>query len=151
MANRPYDAQYEPRPQESARDEARRYESFLGALARAGPGPRDRAERIAVGVLCPLERRLSGGEARDLNFELPWAMRDLLRSCALDPRASPERWGADEFLARVAEDLELDPADVERTVRIVLSTVRSLLSEKEASDVLAQLPPDLQALWAPPA
>lgn len=151
MSNRPYDAWYEPRPLERQRDETRRYESFMGALERAGLGPRDRAERIAVGVLCPLEQRISSGEARDLNDELPWALADLLRTCELHPKQRPHRWGADEYLTLVAGHLQVEPAEAEGMVRTVLSTVRSLLSDKEASDLLAQLPPDLQALWAPPA
>jgi uncharacterized protein (DUF2267 family) len=69
----------------------------------------------------------------------------------LDARSRPERFGRDELLARVAEDLGVEEADVEGVVRTVLQQVRGLLSEKEASDVMGQLPPDLQALWAPPA
>lgn len=151
MANRPYDATYQPRPADGARDDGRRHETLLSALERAGLGPRERAERTVAGVLCTLERRMSGGEARNLNDELPWALGDLLRSCELHPRSRPDRFGADEFLSRVAEHTGIPPAEVEGTVRTVLAAVRSLLSEKETADVLAQLPPDLQALWAPPA
>jgi uncharacterized protein (DUF2267 family) len=151
MANRPYDAEFEPRPGEQSAQDAQRYEHFLSALSRAGLGSRDRAEQVAVAVLCQLERRISGGEAEDLNFELPWAMRDLLRRCELHPRSRPERYGAAELVQRIADDLGLDPAAAEATIRTVLANVRALLSEKEASDVMAQLPPDLRALWAPSA
>jgi len=151
MANRPYDAEFEPRPGEQADVDARRYESFLAALVKGGLGPRDRAERIATSVLCTLERRISAGEASDLNSALPWALRGLLRGCELHPRQRPERFGADEFLARLAEHPDVDPAEPERTARTVLSAARGLLSENEAGDVLSQLPPDLQALWAPQA
>lgn len=150
MPNRPHDAGFEPRPGEQAGTEAARYEAFLGALERAGLGPRDRIERIAAGVLCTLERRMTGGAARSLNLELPWALQDLLRSCPRDERGLPERTGAREFVATLADDLGLDPAEAERAARLVLSTARGLLSEKESADVLAQLPPDLQALWARP-
>jgi uncharacterized protein (DUF2267 family) len=152
MAQRPYDARYEPRPGEQAFDEELRYRRFLDSLVRSGLGNAQAAERAAVAVLCNLEQRISGGEARDMNDELPWALRDLLRQCELHPRSRPERFGREEFLVRIAEELEAeDPVDAERIARTVLTAARELLSEKEASDVLSQLPPDLQALWAPPA
>ncbi|HEX9291414.1 MAG TPA: DUF2267 domain-containing protein [Anaeromyxobacteraceae bacterium] len=151
MANRPYDASYEPRPAEQARDDELRYQRFLAALERAGLGSRERAEQAAVTVLCAIERRITGPEARELNEELPWALRDLLRRCELHPRSKPERFGREELIARISEALLLDAADSERVIRTVLQTARGLLSEKEASDVASQLPRDLQDLWAPPA
>ncbi len=151
MANRPYDASYEPRPAEQARDNELRYQRFLAALERAGLGSRERAEQAAVTVLCAIERRITGPEARELNEELPWALRDLLRRCELHPRSKPERFGREELIARISEALLLDAADSERVIRTVLQTARGLLSEKEASDVASQLPRDLQDLWAPPA
>ena len=152
MSQRPYDASYEPRPGEQSFDDELRYRRFLDGLVRSGLGNAQAAERAAVAVLCTLEQRVSGGEARDVNDELPWALRDLLRHCELHPRSRPERFGRGEFLTRISEDLELDdPAEAERISRTVLMAVRELLSEKETSDVIAQLPPDLQALWAPPA
>ncbi len=55
------------------------------------------------------------------------------------------------LLRRVGDALGVDLAESERVARAVLGTARSLLSEKEGSDVAAQLPADLQDLWAPPA
>jgi uncharacterized protein (DUF2267 family) len=63
----------------------------------------------------------------------------------------PERSGREELVARVAEDLGVDADEATRITRAVLSTVRTLLSEKETSDVMAQLPPDMAPLRAPPA
>lgn len=151
MANRPYDARYEPRPGEQAREDDLRHQRFLRSLTAAGLGDAPRAEACAVAVLCALEQRITGGEARDLNGELPWAMRDLLRRCELHPRARPERFGREELVARVAEELGVDADEASRIARTVLSNVRTLLSDKEASDVMAQLPPDMAPLWAPPA
>lgn len=153
MANRPYEAQFEPRPADQARDNEVAYRRFLDALSRDGLGSAAKAERAAVVVLANLEKRISPMEARDLNLELPWALRDAIRAerGTLDRRSRPERWGLDELLSRVATALELEDRDVEPLVRKVLQHVRTLVSEKEASDVIGQLPPDLQALWAPPA
>lgn len=153
MSNRPYDANYEPRPGEQAFEEDLRHRQFLDALVRAGLGPRDRAEAIAVSVLANIEQRISGGEARDLNLELPWKLRDAVRQRAGEPnpKSRPQRFGRDEFLARIAADAGASEAEIEGIVRTVLGQVRALLSDKEASDVIGQLPPDMQALWAPPA
>jgi uncharacterized protein (DUF2267 family) len=150
MANRPYQANQAPRPGEQAAEDERRYRRLLQALARAGLGEQ-RAAEAASAVLCALEQRLSGGEARDLDEELPWALRDLVRRCQQHPRARPQGTGRDEFVARVAGELELEPLQAERVVRDVFSAVRDLLSEQESSDVAGQLPADLRALWAPPS
>jgi uncharacterized protein (DUF2267 family) len=151
MSNRPYDANYEPRPADQAREEGLRYQRFLAALARGGLGSQERAERTAVTVLGLVEQRLTGPEAHDLNAELPWALRDLLRGRERHPRSRPERFGREELLARVAAELTLDAEQAEAATRLVMQTARSLLSEKEASDIASQLPKDMQDLWAPPA
>jgi uncharacterized protein (DUF2267 family) len=151
MSNRPYDARYEPRPAEQAREEELRYQRFLSALVRGGLGSTQRAERAAVVVLGLLEQRLSAPEARDLNEELPWQLRDLLRGRERHPRSRPEQFGREELLARVSAELGVDGVEVEGITRLVLQAARALLSEKEASDVASQLPKDMQDLWAPPA
>jgi uncharacterized protein (DUF2267 family) len=151
MSNRRHNATYEPRPGEQAREEELRYQRFLSALARGGLGTPERAERAAVAVLGLVEQRLTGAEARDLNEELPWALRDLLRGRERHPRSRPDRFGREELLARIAAELGVDAAEAERVTRLVLQTARGLVSEKEASDVAAQLPKDMQDLWAPPA
>jgi uncharacterized protein (DUF2267 family) len=149
MGNRPYDARFEPRPGEQSREQELRYERFLDALRQGGLGTNERARQAAVTVLGALEQRIPGPEAHDLNEELPWALRDLLRPFERHPRSTPEIFGRDELLARVGVALELDPAESERVTRLVMQTARSLLSEREASDVAGQLPKDMQDLWAP--
>jgi uncharacterized protein (DUF2267 family) len=151
MSNRPYDAQYEPRPREQAFEEQQRHQQLLLQLARAGLGGAERVQACLVAVLGLLERRITGPEARDLNQELPWALADVLRPFELHPRQRPERFDRDTYLDRVAAELGVGADEAERIARTVLGTVRAFLSEKEASDVQGQLPPDLQALWAPPA
>ena len=151
MSNRPYEATYEPRPGDQARDEELRYQRFLSALQRAGLGAPRRVESLAVTILGALEQRLSGAEARDLNEELPWPLRDQLRKFERDPRGRPERFRREELLRRVGEELGLEPGEAEHAVRTVLQHARQLLSEKEGSDVADQLPRDMQDLWVPAA
>ncbi|HZI16176.1 MAG TPA: DUF2267 domain-containing protein, partial [Myxococcus sp.] len=57
------------------------------------------------------------------------------------------RFGREEFLATVAEDLLKPVEEVEPLVRAVFRAMRDLISEGEAEDVASNLPPDLQALW----
>jgi uncharacterized protein (DUF2267 family) len=137
MANRPYDAKYEPRPGEQAREEQLRYQRFLGALARGGLGTEERAERAAVAVLSVLEQHLPGPEARDLNDELPWALRDLLRGAERHPKSRPERVGREELLARVAGALGVDAAEAETVSRLVLQTARSCPRRKRPTSPLS--------------
>lgn len=151
MSNRPYDASYEPRPAGQAREEELRHQRFISALQRAGLGGAPEAEKAAVTILGSLEQRLTGPEARDLNEELPWPLRDQLRAFERDPRSRPERFGREELLRRVGEQLGAELDEAERQVRTVLQLARQLLSEREASDLAAQLPRDLQDLWAPAA
>jgi uncharacterized protein (DUF2267 family) len=151
MANRPYDATLEPRPGEQKQESELRYQRFLGDLQRAGLGSGPRAEQIAVLVLGMLEQRISATEAKDLNEELPWALRDLLRRFERHPRSRPEQFGREEMLARLGAALGIEAAECERVTRAVLQAARTLLSEKEASDVASQIPKDMQDLWVPPA
>ncbi len=151
MSNRPYDASYEPRPLEQARGEQKRYRQFLNQVAAGGLSTRQGAERVAVSVLSALEDRLSAGEADDLRQELPWVLRDLVRDRERPGDVSPRRMDRAAFLGRVASELGVDELEAERTVRLVFAAARGLLSEKEASDVLGQLPRDLKDLWVPAA
>jgi hypothetical protein len=56
MANRNYDAQYEPRPGEQSAEEKQRHHLFLDALARAPSARRSRSSRTWSGA-SPRARR----------------------------------------------------------------------------------------------
>jgi uncharacterized protein (DUF2267 family) len=49
---------------------------------------------------------------------------------------------ADEFVERVARDLELEPGESRKRVRAVFSTLREAVSWGEFQDVLEQLDPE---------
>ena len=49
---------------------------------------------------------------------------------------------ADEFIERVARDLELEPGGVRKRVKAVFSTLREAVSWGEFRDVLEQLDPE---------
>ncbi len=75
MANRPYDARYEPRPADQARDEDVRYQRFLGALQAAGTGSRGGAGGARRGL--GAARGLLSEEASDVAAHLPGDLQDL--------------------------------------------------------------------------
>ena len=66
----------------------------------------------------------------------------------LDQRPErPHRFGREEFLRTVADDLKKPAEEVEPLVRTVFRVFQEHLGAGEAEDVAANLPPDLRALW----
>jgi uncharacterized protein (DUF2267 family) len=129
------------------------YQSLIDALAREGLPRRTEAVRAVEAVMCALAQRISGGEFEDLRELLPDPFRGRLAACerhaAAPPVAQPR---SDEaFYAHVAEDLGREATEVEPTVRAVFAAIRGQVGEKEAEDVAAQLPSELQALWRRPS
>jgi uncharacterized protein (DUF2267 family) len=122
------------------------YASFLKHLCALEPIPRDLAECAAVAVLTALERRLPAYEARDLEAQLPRKLVEFLPPPDKRP-ARPHKFGREEFLQTVADDLGKSPEEAERLTRLVFRALRDQISEGEARDVESNLPLDLQALW----
>jgi uncharacterized protein (DUF2267 family) len=124
------------------------YSLFLKDLCERSGLPRERAERALVSVLCVLEQRLI--EVDDLRAQLPVKLQEALQACTPRPEQPLGKFGLDEFLQKVAEDLGGDPALAVSVTRAVLATVRAHLSEGEAEQMGHELPADLRALWARP-
>jgi uncharacterized protein (DUF2267 family) len=128
------------------------YASFLAQLsARGGMSP-SVAEQAAASVLCALELRIMAEEARDMEAQLPVKLTELLHRCERHEHGGPpQKFGKEELLRMVGEDLSLQPEAVEPVVRAVCNVLRDRLSDGEAEDVINQLPEDLRALWRRPA
>lgn len=122
------------------------YAAFIRHLSALGGMEPELAECAAISVLSALERRILPTEARDLEAQLPRKLVEFLPPPDKRP-ARPHRFGREEFLRTVAEDLGKTPQEVEPIVRVVLRAVREQISEGEAEDVASNLPEDLQALW----
>lgn len=120
------------------------YHAFLKDLERIGEMPKELAERAAVAVLSVLERRMPSSGARHLEAQLPSKLRELLT------HLSQRRFGRAAFLQMVADELSMDPHQVEPIVRAVFRAVRFKISDGEAEDVAAELPKDLAELWLHP-
>ncbi|MCK8502331.1 DUF2267 domain-containing protein [Myxococcus fulvus] len=127
------------------------YAAFLKHLCERGGMSPSVAEKAAVSVLCAVERRITQGETQDLEAQLPNKLTLLLHRCERHEDELPKGFGREELLARVGEDLALNPEAVEPVVRAVLNSVRAQISEGEAEDVMDQLPEDLRELWRRPS
>jgi uncharacterized protein (DUF2267 family) len=122
------------------------YAAFIRHLCEVGKLEPSLAECAAVAVLRALERRILPAEAKDLEAQLPRRLVDFLPPLEQRPQR-PRRFGKEEFLQTVADDLEMPVEEMEPVVRAVFRAMRDLISEGEANDVASNLPPDLQALW----
>jgi uncharacterized protein (DUF2267 family) len=150
MSNRPTN-ETEVKESRELRHEAHTRESyarFIKRLCDVGPVPmeRDLAECAAVAVMSALERRLPADEAKDLEAQLPRKLVEFLPPP--DKRSPrPHKFGREEFIQTVADDLGKTPQEAEGLTRLVFRAIREQISEGEARDVEGNLPPDLQALW----
>lgn len=128
------------------------YRALVEALAREGLPRRAEATRAVEAVVCALAQRISHADFDELRELLPDPFRSRLAACerhALAPRTRFRT--AEDFYEVVAEDLDRSPEEVESVVRAVFAAVRAQLPEKEADDIAAQLPPELDALWRRPS
>ena len=104
---------------------------------RAGIADRFEAEKTAAVVLQALCDRLSGKEANDLLAQLPAIFSDLV---VVSPAPLPI--SVDEFVARVADELQVGPDEARKRIRATFATLREAVTVGELQDVLEQLDPD---------
>lgn len=126
------------------------YQAFLNDLCSMGNFDRDFAEQASVAVLCAFGRRVYGTEAKDMTAQLPLKLQELLQSCLTHQGAPERRFGKDELLRMVADDLERSPDEVEPVVRAVVQAVHNQISEGEVHQFGHMLPEDLAELWFRP-
>jgi len=126
------------------------YAAFLRDLCRVGSMAPEFAEQAAVSVLCALEQRLIPEEARDLEAQLPIKLLNLLARCDRHRDQAPVKYTREQLLEMVAEDLNMQPDEVEPVIRAVFATLREHVSDGEVEDVVAMLPRELRDLWGRP-
>jgi uncharacterized protein (DUF2267 family) len=110
---------------------------------RAGISDRFEAERTTFVVLQALSDRLSGKEANDLLAQLPSLLREEI---VVSP--APQPMSLDEFVGRVAEELDVTPEEARTRVRAVFATLREAVTVGELRDVMQELDPEYAALLA---
>lgn len=119
-----------------------KYESFLASVSRRASASAQKAEAYTLATLRTLAERLTAGEALDLAAQLPKPMQAALRP----PTESAQRFGAEEFVRRVADRSGLGQAQAKDGVRVVFATLREAVSSGEFDDVASQLPRDFDDL-----
>jgi len=123
------------------------FAEFMTYLRRVGQISEEVAEKSAVAVLCALERRILPDESKDLESQLPYKLRELVRRCDTHAVIPPHKIHRPEFVAMVAEDLAVPPDRAEHLILSVFRALRAQVSPGEARQVEGQLPPDLRTLW----
>jgi uncharacterized protein (DUF2267 family) len=111
----------------------------IDAVAAAAGVSRDQAEALVRATLETLSERLTRGEARDLEAQLPKPFREPLRFSRSE---TAESFGLDEFIRRVSRRARVSEEEAAAGVRPALAKIRAAVSEKEWGDVMAQLGKD---------
>jgi uncharacterized protein (DUF2267 family) len=99
-------------------------------------------------VMSVLSRTLSRADAQSLHAALAPDLKPLLAESRAGRGDTPEGFGRDELLARVATHLEV--TDAEPVVRAVFRAVQVYLRTDVVARVAAELPRGLQELWIIP-
>jgi uncharacterized protein (DUF2267 family) len=119
-----------------------RYDEFIKEVEeRTGAADRQEAERAAVAVVQALSERLAGGEPEDLLSQLPKELKERVRPI---PKSNPME--PDEFVERVAHELEVSPEEGREAVRGVFQVLREAVTPGEFDDVMSQLDPEYAQL-----
>ncbi len=120
------------------------FDEFIGQVQhRARLDSRAHAERATRAVLETLAQRLSGGEPKDVASQLPPEIGRYL----LEPTSGEgARFGVRDFYDLVALREGVDMPEAAYHARAVASVLRDAISPGEWSNILAQLPPDLDKL-----
>ena len=119
------------RPRRALRDRA-----FTDAIAQRAGLAGGEARRVATATLATLAERIPAAELDELARHLPPEMAASLSG----GRDTLERFGADEFVDRVAARTGTDRATAERDARAVLSVLSESLAPEELDYLRASLP-----------
>ena len=100
------------------------------------------------GVLFALRDRLTVDEVFNLAAQLPMLIRGLYFE-GYKVAGKPEKFHAEEFLARVHQELQkAGPANPEKAMRAVFTILDRHVTAGELDDIRAGLPQDVRRLWS---
>jgi uncharacterized protein (DUF2267 family) len=117
-------------------------DEFMTKVGQRADVSLETADALTAATLQALAERISGGEAKDLAAQLPAELKPHLTG-ADEPA---QRFGAEEFVRRVAERAATDPDRARTGVRAVFTTIRESVTSGEIDDITAQLPKDFAEL-----
>jgi uncharacterized protein (DUF2267 family) len=123
-------------------------DDFLRRVADRAGTDVSTARRVADAVLETLGERIAHGEVEDLAAELAPELSAALEQGDAESDGRAQRMSLDEFLHRIAEREHVAPDVAPDHARAVFLTLREAVSEKEISDLLAQLPRDYEPVLA---
>ena len=133
------------------------YDEFVRrVLSRARSDDHELAERAVDAALETLGERIVGREVEDILEVLPRRLHPPLARALERTGGKAMRMTLDVFVGRIAERLDLTPAEALPWTRAVLTTLREALPSKEFDDLVAELPADYRPLfedggaWQPP-
>ncbi|GIJ25032.1 hypothetical protein Vqi01_01940 [Micromonospora qiuiae] len=123
------------------------YDTFVDQVARRTGTSWQRAAELIRATLATLAERLTGGEVLDLAVQLPEPLRPPLRPTP-DTEAA-ERFGAAEFVARVALRGGIEESAARDVASAVFSTLREAVTGGEFDELVVRLPRDYRELVEP--
>jgi uncharacterized protein (DUF2267 family) len=143
-------ADYEPLLAAAGIGRTRRAErpaDLVGRVAELTGLDHDAARRATDAVLETLAVRISRGEVEDLENELPPNLRPALEE-GLGESSAARPMSLEEFVEHIARREGAADEEARRHARAVLTALREYVSEREYSDVTAQLPKDYAPILA---
>ncbi|MEZ4867508.1 MAG: DUF2267 domain-containing protein [Caldilineaceae bacterium] len=112
-----------------------------------GNSDRQIAYHALRGVLFALRDRITVEEVFNLAAQLPVLIRGIYFE-GYKIAGKPEKYHADEFLARVSHELhKVGPANPKKATRAVFAILDRHVTAGEIDDVYQALPKDLRRLW----
>jgi uncharacterized protein (DUF2267 family) len=123
------------------------YDTFVDQVARRTATSSSRAAELTRATLETLAERLTGGEVLDLAVQLPAPLRLPLRPTP-DTEAA-QRFGAAEFVARVAVRAGVEEPAARDAIRAVFITIREAVTGGEFDELVVQLPRDYRDMVEP--
>jgi uncharacterized protein (DUF2267 family) len=106
------------------------------------------ARALVDAVLETLAERIAPGEVDDLIVVTDIGLRPVLLRGKQAATSQTRRMDADEFVERVAERTGIDPLDLRDLLPHVFTALHAVLGDEEFRDIVAQLPPEYDPLWA---
>ena len=99
------------------------------------------------GVLFALRNRITVEEVFNLSAQLPLLIRGIYFE-GYKVAGKPEKYHADEFLARVSQELQkVGPVNAEKATAAVFKILDRHISLGETNDIYYSLPKDIRNLW----
>ncbi|HEY8368030.1 MAG TPA: DUF2267 domain-containing protein [Thermodesulfobacteriota bacterium] len=112
-----------------------------------GPVPPEVVERATAAVFHTLRDQLTPEEADRIAAQLPGELKAMWRA-GERPDRTPEKLHLEEFLERIERRAGLgSPREARWMALMVFGALKDRISDGEANDILAELPPDLEELW----